>query len=153
MQSLFLLFAIIYLFYFQPSEILVKTYIYIYIYIYSRQQNQPCFFFFLYIYIFSFAQPSFDLALIWLTFGLFGLFPSSLSKSAGFVSLAGKASLVSLFDAILFLRSQHVYLSFVKNWLCWKGSIAAEMPSRASYPVYCILWRLNLRKLSQKFGE
>ena len=30
-------------------------------------------------------------------------------KSAGFVSLAGKASLVSISDAILFLRSWHVY--------------------------------------------
>ena len=41
-------------------------------------------------------------ALIWpdhfgaTTFGLFGLYPSSLSKSAGFVSLAGKVSLVSI---------------------------------------------------------
>ena len=40
------------------------------------------------------------------TFGLFGLHPSSLSTSAGFVSLTGKASLVSIPDAILlFLRS------------------------------------------------
>ena len=38
------------------------------------------------------------------TFGLFGLYPSSLSKSAGFVSLARKASLVSISKAILFLR-------------------------------------------------
>ena len=36
---------------------------------------------------------------------LFGLYPSSLSKSAGFISLAGKASLVSISAAILFLRS------------------------------------------------
>ena len=41
--------------------------------------------------------------------GLFGLYPSSLSKSVGFVSLAGKASLVSISAAILFLRSWHVY--------------------------------------------
>ena len=50
-------------------------------------------------------------ALIWpghlgaSTFGLFGLYPSSLSKSAGFVFLVGKASLVPISDAILFLRS------------------------------------------------
>ena len=50
-------------------------------------------------------------ALIWpghfgaSTFGLFGLYRSSLSKSAGFVFLAGKASLVPISDAILFLRS------------------------------------------------
>ena len=40
--------------------------------------------------------------------GLFGLHPSSLSKSVGFVSLSGKASLVSISAAILFLRSCHV---------------------------------------------
>ena len=48
-------------------------------------------------------------ALIWpgffgaTTFGLFGLYPSSLSKSARLVSLAGKALLISISDAILFL--------------------------------------------------
>ena len=36
---------------------------------------------------------------------LFGLYPSSLSKSAGFISLAGKASLLSISAAILFVRS------------------------------------------------
>ena len=41
--------------------------------------------------------------------GLFGLYPSSLSKSVGFVSLSGKASLVSISAAILFIRSWHVY--------------------------------------------
>ena len=43
------------------------------------------------------------------TLGLFGLHPSSLSKFAGFVFLPGKASLVSIFTAILLLRSWHVY--------------------------------------------
>ena len=41
--------------------------------------------------------------------GLFGLYSSSLSKSVGFVSLSGKASLVSISAAILFLRSWTVY--------------------------------------------
>ena len=41
--------------------------------------------------------------------GLFGLYPSSLSKSVGFVCLSGKASLVSIAAAILFLRSWQVY--------------------------------------------
>ena len=41
--------------------------------------------------------------------GLFGLHPSSLSKSAGFVFLSGKASLVSISAAILLLRSSNVY--------------------------------------------
>ena len=52
-----------------------------------------------------------DRALIWPGYfgaqflGLFGLYPSILSKSVGFFSLSGKASLVSISDAILFLRS------------------------------------------------
>ena len=41
--------------------------------------------------------------------GLFGLYPSSLSKSVGFVSLSGIVSLVSISAAILFLRSWDVY--------------------------------------------
>ena len=41
--------------------------------------------------------------------GLFGLHPSSLSKSAGFVFLSGKASLVSISAATLLLLSWHVY--------------------------------------------
>ena len=42
-------------------------------------------------------------------FTFFGLHPSSLSKSAGFVFLSGKASLVSISAAILLLRSSNVY--------------------------------------------
>ena len=57
----------------------------------------------------------FGRALIWpghigeRVLGLFGLHPFSWSKSVGFVSLSGKASLDSLSAAILFLRSWHVY--------------------------------------------
>ena len=46
-------------------------------------------------------------ALIWpgyfgaVFLGLFGLYPSSLSKSTGFVSLPGEASVVSISDAII----------------------------------------------------
>ena len=36
------------------------------------------------------------------TFGLFGLYPSGLSKSAGVVYPAGKASLVSITDAMFY---------------------------------------------------
>ena len=43
--------------------------------------------------------------------GLFGLYPSSLLESVGFVSLSEKASLVSISAAILFLRSWLVYFS------------------------------------------
>ena len=58
----------------------------------------------------SFSWPRVDLArLLRPILGLFGLYPSSLSKSVGFVSLSGKASLVSISAAILFLRSWHVY--------------------------------------------
>ena len=52
-----------------------------------------------------------DRALIWPgyfgehTLGHFGLHPSSLSKSAGFIFLSGKASLFSISVAILLLRS------------------------------------------------
>ena len=41
--------------------------------------------------------------------GLVGVYSSSLPKFLGFVSLSGKASLVSISAAILFLRSWHVY--------------------------------------------
>ena len=34
---------------------------------------------------------------------IFGLYPSSLAKSTGFVSVAGKVSLVSLSEVVLFL--------------------------------------------------
>ena len=43
------------------------------------------------------------------TFGYYGLCPSS-CQSTGFVSLAGKASLVSISGAVLFLRSSLVCL-------------------------------------------
>ena len=57
--------------------------------------------------------------------GLFGLYPSSLSKSVGFVSLSGKASLVSISAAILFLRSWHVCSNFVENGVL-KWNMAAS---------------------------
>ena len=57
--------------------------------------------------------------------GLFGLYPSNLSKSVGFVSLSGKASLVSISAVILFLRSWHVCSNFVEKGVL-KGSMAAS---------------------------
>ena len=60
----------------------------------------------------SLAWPRVNLARPGASFlGLVGLYPWSLSKSAVFFSLSGKALLVSISDAILFLRSQHVYFS------------------------------------------
>ena len=54
--------------------------------------------------------------------GLFGLYPSSLSKSVGFVSLSGKASLASISAAILFLQSWHVYF-LLEIEFCWKSCV------------------------------
>ena len=57
--------------------------------------------------------------------------PSSLSKSAGFVSLAGKTSLVSLSGTILFL-SMFIYRwgsNFVERKLWLKRNRTAEMLS------------------------
>ena len=34
---------------------------------------------------------------------------------------------------------------------CWKGSMAAKMPSRSSYLLYYIVWSVNLSILSRKF--
>ena len=79
-------------------------------------------------FFFTVPRPHFlGLALIWPGYfgehvlGLFGLYPSSLSKSVGFVSLSGKASLVSISAVILFLRSWHVCSNFVeKGVTAWK---------------------------------
>ena len=74
-----------------------------------------------------------------------GLYPSSLSKSAEFASLAAKASLVSISNAILsYFNDPSMFIyrrrsNFVGKKMCWKGSMAAEMPSRASYLMYYIV--------------
>ena len=75
------------------------------------------------------------------TFGLFGLYPSSLSKSAGFVSLSGKASLISISDAILFLRSEHVQLPMEFEF-CGKsfvGKVAWRPRCHLLPPTLCII--------------
>ena len=72
-------------------------------------------------------------------FGLFGLYPSISLKSVGFVSLSGKASLVSISAAILFLRSWHVYfpLEFeFRGKVVLNESMSAKLASRVSYLVY-----------------
>ena len=88
-------------------------------------------------------------------FSLFGLYPSSLSKSAGFISLVGKLhwflylmlSYKFFYDSSMFtVFTVGVRISWKK--LCWKGSIVAEMPYCVSYLVYYdIVWRVDLRKL------
>ena len=85
-------------------------------------------------------------ALIWLgcfgehVLGLFELYPSSLSKSVGFVCLSGKASLVSMsacypisFDPRMFIfrRSSNFVEKVVLN-----ESMSAKMASLVSYLVY-----------------
>ena len=86
--------------------------------------------------------------------GLFGLHPSSLSKSAGFVLLSGKASLVSISDAILLLRSWHVYflLDFEfrgKSCVEWEHGGEDGISSPTLYII--IAYRVNLNKLSRSF--
>ena len=89
--------------------------------------------------------------------GLFGLYPWSLSKSAVFFSLSGKASLVSISDAILFLRSQHVYFSldFEFRGKSQVGKGACRPRCHLMFPTLCnIVQRVNLNKLSRDFvGE
>ena len=81
--------------------------------------------------------------------------PSSLAKSAGFISLAGKISSVSISGAVLFVRAYRVYLplkfEFHGKTCVGKGAMAAETSSRASYLVYYIVWREKLSKLSWSF--
>ena len=79
------------------------------------------------------------------TFSLFSLYPSSLSKSAGFISLAGEAlSFLYLMLPYFYDPSMFIYRFIRISWkkVCWKGSMAAEMSSRAFYLVYYIVWRV-----------
>ena len=81
-------------------------------------------------------------ALIWLGYfgehilGLSGLHPSSLSKSAGFVFLSGKASLVSISAAILLLRSWHVYFLLE---LEFRGKSCVELEHGCQDGISCLL--------------
>ena len=72
------------------------------------------------------------------TFSLFGLCPSSLSKSAGFVSLAGEVlSFLYLTLPYFYDPSMFIYRfssNFMEN-IVLEGSKAAEMSSCASYLV------------------
>ena len=68
--------------------------------------------------------------------GLFGLYPSSLSKSVGFVSLSGKASLVSISAAILFLRSWHVYFPLEFEF---RGKSCVEWERVGENGISCLL--------------
>ena len=89
------------------------------------------------------------------TFGLFGLYPSSLNCQSlldSFLPLGELHWFLYLMLCYFYDPSMLVYLwnsNFVEKLkLCWKKSLAAEMPPRASYFVYYIVWRVNLSKLS-----
>ena len=90
--------------------------------------------------------------------GLFGLYPSSLSKSVGFVSLSGKALLVSISAAILFLRSWHVYfpLEFeFRGKSCVEWEHVGENGTSCFLPCILLLYTewiwTNYCKLSRNF--
>ena len=86
--------------------------------------------------------------------GLFGLYPSSLSKSMWFVSLCGKASLVSISAAILFLRSWHLFsvgVRISRKKLCWKGAWRQRWYLVSLTLYIIIVYRVNLNKLSWNF--
>ena len=78
--------------------------------------------------------------------GLFGLYPSSLSKSVGFVSLSGKTSLVSI-SPLFYFYDPGMFIfrwssNFVEN-VVLNESMSAKMASHVSYLVlllyyYCI---------------
>ena len=76
--------------------------------------------------------------------GLFGLYPSSLSKSVGFVSLS------YFYDPGMFIFRWKS--NFVEK-VVLKGSMAAKMAFPVSYLVYSniIVYRVNLNKLSRNF--
>ena len=67
--------------------------------------------------------------------GHFGLHPSSLSKSAGFVFLSGKASLVSISAAILLLRSWHVYFLLEFEFRGKRNFVGAIRTTTTNYRV------------------
>ena len=81
-------------------------------------------------------------ALIWPSYfgehvlGLLGLYPSSLSKSVGLVSLSGKASLVSISAVILFLRSWHVYFPLEFEF---RGKSCVEREHGGEDGISCLL--------------
>ena len=72
--------------------------------------------------------------------GLFGLYPSSLSKSVGFVSLSGKASLVSIYLLLSYFYDPGMFIfrwssNFVEK-VVLNESMSATMASRVSYLAY-----------------
>ena len=105
----------------------------------------------------SFSWPSVDLArlLRWAYSQPFGLHPSSLSKSAGFVFLSGKASLVSIYLLLSYttilacLFSVGVQISWKK--LCWMRAWRWRWHLLSPTLYIIIVYRVNLNKLSQNF--
>ena len=79
-------------------------------------------------------------------------------QSLWIVSLSGKASLVSISAASLFLRSWHVYFPLEFEFRAkveLKGSMAAKMASRVSYLVYyyCVSIDHSLLCIQSEFEQ
>ena len=69
---------------------------------------------------------------------IFALYPCSLARSAGFFSLAGKASLVSISGTFLFLWDRVFIYRWSSNFLkkvALPGAMVAKISSRASHLV------------------
>ena len=76
--------------------------------------------------------------------GLFGLYPSKLSKSVGFVSLSGKRLHWFLYLLLSYFHDPGMFIfrwssNFVER-VVLKGSMTAKMASRVSFLVhyYCV---------------
>ena len=84
----------------------------------------------------------------------FGLHPSSLSKSAGFVFQSGKASLVSISAAILYYDpGMFIFCWSSNSWkkLCWMRAWRWRWHLLSPTLYIIIVYRVNLNKLSQNF--
>ena len=81
--------------------------------------------------------------------GLFGLYPLSLSKSVGFVSLSEKALLVSISAGILFLRSWHVYFPLEFEF---RGKSCVEREHGGEDGISCLLPCILLLYINRSFS-
>ena len=81
--------------------------------------------------------------------GLFGLYPLSLSKSVGFVSLSEKALLVSISAGILFLRSWHVYFPLEFEF---RGKSCVEREHGSEDGISCLLPCILLLYINRSFS-
>ena len=126
--------------------------IYIYIYIYIPDCKISLASFYIYIYIFSHLLSR---ALIWLgNFRPFWIISFEFVKVC-WIRFSSWESFIG-FSIWCYPISSILARLFI---ICEKLVVLEREHSRGDaiscllHPVYCILWRLNLRKLSRKFGE